>query len=127
MTFRERHPELTHHALHLVVASVAIYCLLAAVLASGVRSDRVGCLVTNVSRDSNYDNARATAAENRELNGQEHDPEIAAIYARIAARQDERVDGILSTAASTGHQIASDKPIIDCNAAYPQLLPWFSS
>lgn len=126
MTFREHFPTFFRNARIAAVVTVIVYCVLATVFSVGVSSDRENCVTQNAGRTSNYTNARSTASENRELARQEHDPEIAAIYRRIAARQDVRADGILSTSAQTGHQVSSDQPAIDCAAAYPQVLPWFS-
>jgi len=50
----------------------------------------------------------------RELEGQEHDPEISDIWRRAALRSNREAESILASARQRGRLIDPNQPVVDC-------------
>lgn len=77
-------------------------------------SQDAACLTGNSARLSQFSEANRDAAEARELAGQEHDPEISAIWKRRAVRKEELAESILASAKLRGDLLDPNQPIVDC-------------
>ena len=72
------------------------------------------CISANSTRLTLYSDAQRDAREAREFAGQEHDPEIRAIWLRRARAKDNVAESILAAAAQRGVLIDPNQPIVAC-------------
>lgn len=72
------------------------------------------CLAGNASRLGQFDLAEDNEAMYRELEGQEHDPEIADIYRRAALRKEKAAESVLAAARQRGELLDPNSPVVQC-------------
>lgn len=127
MSWRERYPNTWLSLRWLLLIAVVTYCGVAAVLHAQTATARQGCERGNLSRGATYDDALNSSEKLSALAGQEHDPEIAAIYSSWSADKDQLAQNTVSDSDKLGTPLVVGRLEIDCDAAYPNVLPWVDS
>lgn len=72
------------------------------------------CVAGNASRLTTFNEAKAEELEAEAFAGQEHDPEIAALWHKRARRKAEVQVSILAAAEQRGALLDPNQPVINC-------------
>lgn len=73
------------------------------------------CAAGNATRLGLFASAGADREMYLQLEGQEHDPEVARIWHRAATRKQDVQDSILGAARQRGALVDPHQPVVDCN------------
>lgn len=107
-----------------LIAMIVLYGFLAVSNDSLTKQLRKGCVRTNVSRQSDYDNWLAASATRRDSGLQEKDPAARRVDFAGARQYKENAMKPVQANETQGLALSPGSPQISCSGAYPYNLPF---